>query len=113
MNRKLKIVDLIGSQNAILPSFGERVFEAVEPILEQGEGVILDFSGLRNASTSFFHASVGALREAFPQQYDQLVSTEGLTYENWLDKYDEAIELACNPRQQEDIRRAMDELIFC
>lgn len=107
----LNILDIIGTPNALLPEYGARVLEAARPFLAKGEPVVLDFGGLRHASTTFFHSSVGELYLAFPERFDRLVSTIRMDRPDWKIKFDDALDLARNPRKAEDIRRAMEELL--
>ena len=111
MKNSLNVLVIIGTPNALLPEYGDLVFVAARSFLAKGESVELDFSGLRNASTTFFHSSVGELCLAFPDTFDQLVSTAHMDRPDWKIKFDDAIDLARNPRKMEDIRRAMEELL--
>lgn len=108
---RIHIATLIGSPNAILHRMGETVFESAHEHLASGDSVVLDFSGLRNASTAFFHAVIGSLFERFPEVFDGRVSVSGLEQPDWKEKYADALDLARNPRRIEDIRRAMEELL--
>ena len=107
----IHIATIIGSPNAILHRMGETVFEAAHRQLAQGSAVVLDFTGLRNASTAFFHAAIGSLYEHFPLVFDKRVSVAGLTQLDWQEKYADALDLARNPRRVDDIRQAMEELL--
>ena len=88
-----------------------RVFNSVQPMLAKGEPVELDFEGLRHASTTFFHSSVGELFLAFPETFERLVSTVHMDRPDWKIKFADALDLARNPHKMEDIRHAMDELL--
>lgn len=107
----INIASLIGSPHAILHRMGETVFEEARRQLVEGNAVVLDFTGLRNASTAFFHAAIGSLYESFPEVFDTKVSVIGLEQPDWQEKYADALDLARNPRRVEDIRRAMEELL--
>ncbi len=111
MKNTIGILYLIGTPNALLPKYGDLVFEAARLFLAKREPVELDFSGLRSASTTFFHSSVGELCLAFPDTFDQLVSTVNMDRPDWKIKFADAIDLARNPYKMEDIRRAMEELL--
>lgn len=107
----LHILNIIGTPNALLPQYGMLVLEAARPFLVKKEVVELDFEGLRHASTTFFHASVGEMFLAFRDDFDHLVSTIHMDREDWKIKFEDALDLARNPRKIEDIHRAMEELL--
>ncbi|MBV6441134.1 MAG: DUF4325 domain-containing protein [Haliscomenobacteraceae bacterium CHB4] len=107
----LHILDIIGTPNALLPEYGARIFKVARPLLAKGEPVELDFGGLRHASTTFFHSSIGELYLAFPDKFERLVSAINMDRPDWKIKFEDALDLARNPRKVEDIRRAMEELL--
>lgn len=106
----LSILDVISTPYALLPLYGERVLEAARPCLEQDEAVELDFKGLRHASTTFFHSSIGGLYLLFPDKFDRLVSTVNMERPDWKIKYKDALDLARDPRKLDAARRAMELL---
>lgn len=107
----LHILDIIGTSNALLPQYGSLVLEAARPFIVKNEAVELDFEGLRHASTTFFHSSIGELYLIFPDKFDRLVSTVHMDRPDWKIKFEDALDLARNPRKIEDIHRAMEELM--
>ena len=107
----LRILDIIDTPNALLPQYGTLVLEAARPFLAKEEVVELDFEGLRHASTTFFHSSIGELYLLFPHQFDRLVLTIHMDRPDWKIKFEDALDLARNPRKIEDIHRAMEELL--
>jgi hypothetical protein len=111
MRNSLNILAIIHTPIALLPEYGRLVFDVAKPMLANGEPVELDFEGVRHASTTFFHASVGELYLAFPDTFEQLVSTANMDRADWKIKFDDALDLARNPHKIEDIRQAMEELL--
>jgi len=104
----INIACLIGTPNAIIQKFGLKVFEEVSSYLEKGEKVSLSFSGLRNATTGFFHASIGNIYKKFPDTADYLLKMEGLEdMADWDEKVKDAIFLVQNPERA----KALDEAI--
>lgn len=106
----LHIAELIGTSNAILQKFGLKVYSTVGEILASHKTVALDFSGISNATTGFFHASVGNLRRDLGENYSRFITIVGLDNPIWKEKYDEAIEFAVNPEQAHQIDSAISEL---
>jgi hypothetical protein len=49
----IKITEVIHSQNAILHSFGMKVFEVAKRYLAVRKPVVLDFTGIQNVTTAF------------------------------------------------------------
>ncbi len=108
---QINVVELLNSPNAILHKFGLQLYQAVEPHLASGQNVIIDFSGMRNATTGFFHASVGKLYQEFSDQFDTLVEVKGIEQNSdWLDKFNNAINLVKNPDKANEIDSAIAEL---
>jgi len=111
MVARLDIADFLGSPNAILQKFGLMVYREAHRIVAAGKSVELYFGNLRNTTTGFFHASVGNLAKDFGSKYEQLVTVTGLEGHNdWVEKYNDAIELATNPEMVKEIDKAIAEL---
>ena len=106
----INISQLIGTSHALLRQFGISVFENAKPYIEKGEAVVLDFDGMDNAATAFFHASVGNLYKLSSDNFDQLVQVKNMTHSDWKWKYDQALALARNPRKQVALKQALAEL---
>lgn len=111
MKNVLRIIDLVRSENALLPEFGSDVFKAAHALLSQKEAVEFDFNGMRHVTTSFFHSVFGELFMAFPKEYDALVFMLNMDRPDWKVKYEDALELARNPERIEQIRRSMAEVM--
>lgn len=110
-NKKIVIAEVIGTPNAILQKFGLQVRDAVIAEYKKGNTVILDFSQLNNATTGFFHASIGNLFKTLNGSYEKTVKIVGLDKnDTWQDKYNDAIDLVQNPKKAEEIDKAISEL---
>ncbi len=57
----IRVFDTLGSPFAITTEDGEKVFEKINPILKQQEGVALDFTHIELVVSTFLNASVGQL----------------------------------------------------
>lgn len=107
MKNIFNVASILGKPIALLPEDGEEVFKVVAPCLNEGNEVVLDFSGLRNASTTFFHSSIGELCLRFPDKFTALFSTLNMERPDWKRKYDDAIDLVRNPHHIEAKRYAV------
>lgn len=109
--KELRIIDIIGSPNAILHKFGMAVFTEVKQYLDKGETVQLSFEGLKGLTTAFCHASIGNIYEAFGQQTPNIFQYTGINgHKIWEDKIREAIEFAQNPPKREFQQQLINEL---
>lgn len=106
----INISQLIGTSHALVRQFGITVFEAAKSQIEKGETVVLDFDGMDSIATAFFHASVGNLYKLIGNRFEYVVKIENLTQSDWTWKYEQALELARNPRKEAALRRAFAEL---
>lgn len=108
---KINITEVIGTPNAILQKFGLQLRDVVLQEIRKGNTVELDFTSLNNATTGFFHASIGNLFQILNETYDKAVSIKGLEKnDTWKDKYDDAIDLVKNPEKASEIDKAISEL---
>ena len=108
---RIDIARVIGTPNAILQKFGLHLRDVVLKEVESGNTVELDFSTLSNATTGFFHASIGNLYQTLNGRYDKTISIVGLSKnDTWQDKYDDAIDLVKNPEKAQEIDQAIAEL---
>jgi hypothetical protein len=110
MAHVINISQHIGTSHALLRQFGISIFEAAKPHVENGEAVVLDFDGMTTVATAFFHASVGNLCKLSSTNFEHLVYVKNMTRTDWAWKYDEAIALARNPRNQYTLKNALAEL---
>ena len=108
---KIDISEIIGTPNAILQKFGLQLKDVVLQEVKNGNTVELDFTSLNNATTGFFHASIGNLYQTLNGTYSKTVSIKGLEKnDTWQDKYDDAIDLVKNPEKANEIDKAISEL---
>jgi len=109
----LRIIDLIGTPNAILHRFGLQVFNAITSHLENGEKVTLSFEGVKNCTTAFCHAAIGKLYLKFPgkllKNKFQIAGIGGNPI--WEEIIDECIELALHPEKQELQNEIVENLL--
>ena len=90
--KKLNIVEIIGTPNAILAYFGNQVYEKSKEILHAGYNVEIDFENVNCASSSFFRRLFGQLYDDYQTRYKELVSVANMDRnDNWTIKYDDAI----------------------
>ena len=99
--KEIRIIDIIGTPNAIIHNFGVQVFNVIKPYLESGEEITLSFDGLRNITSGFCNASIG---KAYLEYKDagRLIIIKGADGNPiWLEKVQDAIDLTKN---QEKVR---------
>ncbi len=104
----ISVIDAIGTPNAILHSFGMKVYDTAKAAVQENKPVVIDFHGVRNLTSAFLHASIGNLVSVSPSP--NLVQFTGLDNQHWEEKLQEAIKLATDPKQQEVIESALDTL---
>lgn len=110
-NKIIDIAQEIGTPNAILQKFGLQITELVLRETANNNTVVLDFSNLNNATTGFFHASIGNLKKQLNGSFYKTVSVKGLEKNHtWKDKYDDAIDMVVNPKKSDEIDKAIAEL---
>lgn len=110
--KKLRIIDIIGTPNAILHKFGIQVFESISPFLQSNQEVTLSFEGLKNVTSGFCNASIGKAYLDFSDT-GKLLAIEGVgNYPIWQEKINDAIILALDPEKIILQDKAISEL-FC
>lgn len=112
--KKIDIAQEIGTSNAILQKFGLQLAESI--ISERGkyEKFVLDFSNLNNATTGFFHASIGNLKKEFNGSFKSSIEVIGLEKNpTWNDKFKDAIDMVTSPAKSGEIDKAIAELFEC
>lgn len=63
----IPIADLVDSPFALSASAGRKVYDAIQAELSAGRSVVLDFSGVENATTVFLNNAVGQLYGHYPE----------------------------------------------
>jgi hypothetical protein len=110
-DKKIDIAQVIGTQNAILQKFGLQVAEFVLAEKSNTDTITLDFSNLNNATSGFFHASIGNLKKELNGTFSSTIKTIGLEKNpTWLDKYQDAIDVVTKPYMSTEIDKAIAEL---
>ena len=111
--KKIIVLDIIGTPNAIISAFGQQVFDQVKPEIKAGNKVVISFAGLKNCNSSFLRASVGELYIAFGEELKEKLILEDIKNEIWKNRIEETILLATNPeeakRYQEAILYALEQ----
>lgn len=59
--KRINIIDVVGNPNWIPTELGLKVFEAIHPLIQSGEGVELSFAGETFVTTAFLNAAIGRL----------------------------------------------------
>lgn len=109
--KKIVVSEVIGTPNAILHKFGLQVRDVVVKEWKNGNTIELDFSQLNNATTGFFHASIGNLFKEMNGSFEKTVITIGLEKnDTWKDKFEDAINLVKNPQKAQEIDKAISDL---
>ncbi len=107
----LKIIDIINTPNAILHSFGLKVFEVASESVANNKPLVISFDGLKNITSAFCNASIGKLYLSFTHA-SELLTFDGL--ENnpmWDEKVQSSIKLALNPEKIEQQNQAISDLL--
>ncbi|WP_312338569.1 STAS-like domain-containing protein [Sphingobacterium sp.] len=61
----LKVVDVIGSQVALSPEPGYKLYKEIRDKIRQRENVVLDFIEVKILSTAFLNSAIGRLYSDF------------------------------------------------
>jgi len=97
----IRISELIGTSNAILHPFGMEVYHKAKSILSAHENVVIDFTGINNATSAFFHAAIGNLFRDLGELYFKKVTIIGAEGRpDWQERMIESIELVRHPERQ-------------
>lgn len=104
--KKIIILDIIGTPNAIISDFGQQVFDQVKPEIEAGNKVVISFAGLKNCNSSFLSASIGELYVIFGEKLKGNLLLEDIKSEIWKNRIDETILLATNPEEAKRYQEA-------
>jgi len=108
----LKVLEVIQTPNAILGSQGEKLYEALMPLLAAGQVVELDFSDLRVLNSGFCNASVGRIyRELGADKAEAQLITSGTANERQESALNDAISLGQDPDLLKNMREAFEEYL--
>jgi hypothetical protein len=103
---KLKVIDIIGTDNAITHKFGLMVFKVIKDCIDKGYKVILSFEDLKGLTTAFLNCSIGNIYQTYPETEKVFEYTH--VKSDWESKIKEAIHLARNAEE----RIYLEELIM-
>lgn len=107
----LKIIEIINTPNAILNSFGLKVYEIASQSISNNQPIVLSFQGLKNITSAFCNASIGKIYLTFPNA-SNLLSFEGLEQNSmWSEKVQDSIDLALNPEKIKQQNQAISDLL--
>lgn len=108
---KIKVIDIINTPNAILHSFGLKVFDSISEYLSNNQEITVSFEGLKNVTSAFCNASIGKAYLSFPDA-SSLLKLHGIeSHPIWIEKIEDAVYLASNPEQIELQNRAISDLL--
>lgn len=103
----VKVLNIIGTPNAILQKFGWQVHEFVSNKIESGQTVELSFEGLSNLTSSFCNASIGKLYTQYGEILEEKFKIIDIPDEYWQERIEESKLLALNPEKA----KAFDSII--
>ena len=98
--KTFKVIDIIGTDSAILRRFGVQVFENIKENLKEGE-VTLSFEGVKTANLPFFSALIGEVYSAFPNKAKKSLHLEDINDAFSKEELEEAIHFATHPDEAE------------
>ncbi|MEP2771665.1 MAG: STAS-like domain-containing protein [Fulvivirga sp.] len=109
--KTILVKDIIGSKSALSPMKGIKLYEFLSGEINDGNQIILSFSGIEDLVTAFSNASFGNLYTAY--SIDKIESHLVLKDLNkvWLNKINQAIELATDSEVRDAHNEGMDEVI--
>ena len=110
MSVKVVVVDVIGRKICVSSRDGDKLFQSLVPLLDDGKHVVLSFKGVTMIISAFLNNAIGKLYSKFkPDRIDSLLVVEGMSHnhQRLLDQVKESARLFYeNP---EGYRRAMAE----
>jgi hypothetical protein len=110
--KEIKILDVIGTPNAILHNFGLKVYDASRPFIFRNIPVIISFEGLKNVTSGFCNASIGKIYLEFHNASSLLIIKGAENNRIWQEKIQDAINLATNPDKVKHFDEAVSDLFF-
>jgi len=108
---KYKVYELIG-ENCMSKQAGQQIYDLIHPRLKAGEGVELDFTGVRRFLSVFFNFAIGQLlSDIKAKDFDRLLIVSHL---NPLAQqtYERVIENASQYYSDNQYRQAVDQMIL-
>lgn len=75
----IRVADLVGGPRAVDAADGEKVFQKLLPVIQEGRKVLLSFEGITMVITAFLNAAVGKLYGELPEeQVDNMLEVRDL-----------------------------------
>lgn len=100
--KKIIILDIIETPNAIINSYGNLIYNEIVSAFNENDKVVLSFKGLKNCNSAFLISCIGELYRVFPSdEIKNRLFLEDIDNEIWLRRIDEVILLATNPEERE------------
>jgi hypothetical protein len=65
--RVMKVVDIVGDALCVASEDGQKVFDAIEPLMSAGTFVRLSFAGVKSLTTAFLNSAIGQLYSKFTE----------------------------------------------
>jgi hypothetical protein len=110
--REIKIIDIIGTPNAILHNFGLKIYDVLKPYISQNIPVVLSFDSMKNVTSGFCNASIGKIYSEF-RNASSLLNIKGAEHNSiWQEKIQDSITLATNPDKIRLQDEAVSDLLY-
>jgi len=107
----INISQVIGTPNAIIQKFGEKLYNEAYPYLKNNTSITFDFKGLNNLTSGFCNASIGRFFLEFPDYAEKFISFSNLESNSlWKEKVEDSIHLAKNPNENKLFDSALASL---
>jgi hypothetical protein len=75
----IRVSDLVGGPRAVDAADGEKIFEKILPLLQDGRDVRLSFEGISMVITAFLNTAIGKLYGVLPEdQVDRMLKVKNL-----------------------------------
>lgn len=96
--KTVNVLDLIGTDEAILRGFGEHVFLEIENDLKKNEEIILSFYRIKKANILFFMPLLANLYRSFPEKMTKgQVKFEHISDSRSLQEFQDALHFVTHP----------------
>ena len=109
---EIKIIDIIGTPNAILHNFGLKIYEVLKPYFTQNIPVTLSFDSLRNVTSGFCNASIGKIYSEYKNASSLLFIVGAEKNPIWKEKIQDSINLATHPAKVKSFDEAVSDLLI-
>ena len=110
--KEIKILDVIGTPNAILHNFGLKIYQELIPYISQNKPIALSFDSIKNVTSGFCNASIGKIYLEFANASSLLIIKGADHNPIWLEKIKDSINLATNPEKIKIQDQAISDLLL-